>query len=109
MAARIAHHWGEVPFVTHVLEHSGLFQTSLSFIWTCMAIITMLYAGKISSRIWWYAGFTLLGGVCVKLLLVDLANAGTVAWTVSLIGIAVLVIAASYFSPIPPSREKTSS
>ena len=69
----------------------------------------MLYAGKIGSRVWWYAGFSLLGMVCAKLLLVDLANAGTVAWTASLIGISVLVIAASYFSPIPPSREKTSS
>ena len=109
MAARIAHHWGGVPFMADALRHSGMFQTTLSFIWTCIAIVTMLYAGKIGSRVWWYAGFSLLGMVCAKLLLVDLANAGTVAWTASLIGISVLVIAASYFSPIPPSREKKSS
>lgn len=109
MAARITHHWSGVPFVADALKHSGMFQTSLSFIWTSMAIGTMIYAGKRHSRAWWYAGFSLLCVVCAKLLLVDLANAGTVAWTVSLIGIALLVIAASYFSPIPPLREKSSS
>ncbi len=109
MAARIAYHWGGVPFTIEALKHSGMFQTSLSLIWTTIAIMTMISAGKMASRSWWYAGFSLLGVVCAKLLLLDLANAGTVAWTVSLIGTAVLVIAASYFSPIPPSRSKITS
>jgi uncharacterized membrane protein len=35
-------------------------------------------------------------------MLVDLSNKGTMLWTVSLIGIALLIIAASYYSPAPP-------
>lgn len=41
-------------------------------------------------------------------MMVDLSNKGTALWTVSLIGIALLIIAASYFSPAPPKEETAS-
>ncbi|HVK56645.1 MAG TPA: DUF2339 domain-containing protein, partial [Burkholderiales bacterium] len=53
----------------------------------------------------WFLGFSLLAVVGAKLLFVDLANVGTAAWTGSLIAIAVLVLAASYFSPAPPKAD----
>ena len=62
----------------------------------------MIRATRQGSRQGWYGGFALLAVVGVKLLAVDLANAGTAMWTGSLIGVALLVLAASYFAPVPP-------
>ena len=56
-------------------------------------------------RLLWQGGFALLGVVGAKLMLVDLANAGTLMWTGSLMGVALLVLAASYFAPVPPADE----
>ncbi len=44
----------------------------------------------------------LLGVVGLKLMLVDTAHVNTLGRTVSLLGVALLVIAASYFAPTPP-------
>src|SRR5512135_711837 len=41
-------------------------------------------------------------GGAMKLLFIDFANAGTISWTVSLIGVSLLVLAAGYFAPAPP-------
>jgi uncharacterized membrane protein len=49
-------------------------------------------------------GMGLLGVGGAKLLLVDLANSGTITWTASLIGVALLLLAAGYFAPAPPAR-----
>lgn len=102
LAARIAHHWGGVPFTAHALFHSALLQGMLTLLWSALAIGLMIRATRQSSRQGWYGGFALLAVVGVKLLAVDLANAGTAMWTGSLIGVALLVLAASYFAPVPP-------
>jgi uncharacterized membrane protein len=102
LAARIAYHWGDVPFVYEYLMHSYLMHAILSLIWTVTSISLMIYATQNSQRKVWFAGFSLLAIVGIKLMMIDLANKGTVMWTASLIGIALLVIAASYFSPTPP-------
>ncbi|HZW86953.1 MAG TPA: DUF2339 domain-containing protein [Gallionella sp.] len=105
LAARIAHYWGDVPFEHELLMHSYLMHAILSLIWTVTSISLMIYATQHSQRRVWFVGFGLLAIVGVKLMMIDLANKGTVMWTASLIGIALLVIAASYFSPAPPKHE----
>ena len=102
MAARIAHNWDEVPFVWTAMVDSRVAQSALSLIWTATALAMMIAATRRARRRLWFAGFTLLAAVGAKLLLVDLAHVGTIAWTASLLGIAMLVLAASYFSPAPP-------
>ncbi len=102
LAARLAYHWGDVPFEFDTLMHSFLMHAILSLIWTVTSISLMIYASQHSQRRVWFTGFSLLAVVGVKLMMIDLANKGTVMWTASLIGIALLVIAASYFSPAPP-------
>ncbi|HEX5337946.1 MAG TPA: DUF2339 domain-containing protein, partial [Gallionella sp.] len=67
----------------------------------------MVFASRANKRTLWFNGFGLLAIVGVKLMMIDLANKGTVLWTVSLIGIALLIIAASYFSPAPPKEQKS--
>lgn len=105
LAARIAHYWGDVPFEHELLMHSYLMHAILSVIWTVASISLMIYATQHSQRKVWFVGFSLLAIVGVKLMMIDLANKGTVMWTASLIGIALLVIAASYFSPAPPKHQ----
>ncbi len=101
-AARIAHHWGGVPFTPEAMFHSSMLQATLSLLWTSIAMGLMIFASQRALRALWFGGFGLLAVVGVKLMMVDLASKGTVTWTLSLIGIALLVIAASYFSPAPP-------
>jgi len=107
LAARIAHHWGGVPFEPHALFHSALLQGMLTLLWSALAIGLMIRATRQGSRQGWYGGFALLAVVGVKLLAVDLANAGTAMWTGSLIGVALLVLAAGYFAPVPPKAAES--
>lgn len=102
MAARLAHQWGGVPFAWHALRHSTLFQALLTLIWTVGSITTMIFASRAQQRGRWYAGFGLLAVVGAKLLLVDARDHGTLTWTATLLGVALLVLAASYFAPRPP-------
>ncbi len=102
LAGRIAHHWGGVPFEMHALMRSTLFQAILTIFWTITAIGTMIHASRRSLRELWFGGFGLLGIVGAKLLLFDATGRGTVTWTATLIGVALLVLAASYFAPLPP-------
>ncbi|HVK56147.1 MAG TPA: DUF2339 domain-containing protein, partial [Burkholderiales bacterium] len=105
MAARLGHHWAGVPFTVDALFKSLFVQSALSLLWTTAAIALMITATRKLDRSRWFLGFTLLAVVGAKLLFVDLANVGTVAWTGSLMAIAVLVLAASYFSPAPPKAD----
>jgi len=105
LAARIAHHWGGVPFEIGHLMDATLFQALLSLFWTVTAIAAMIHASRAGRRVRWFGGIALLGVVGAKLLLFDAAGRGTLAWTATLIGVAVLVLAAGYFAPLPPQRE----
>ena len=105
LAARLAHHWGGVPFETDALMRSALWQALLSLLWTTFAIALMIRAARTFQRESWFAGFGLLAFVGAKLLLVDLGHSDTGAWTASLIGIALLVLAAGYFAPAPPKED----
>ncbi len=104
-AARLTHHWGGVPFEGHALLASSMLQAGLSLLWTGIAMSVMVYASHSNQRSLWFNGFGLLAIVGIKLMMVDLSNKGTALWTISLIGIALLIIAASYFSPAPPKEE----
>lgn len=102
MAMRLAHHWGGVKFDAAALLASGLAQSTLSLLWTAFALTLMISATRKVMRQRWFMGFALLGVVGVKFMLIDVVNKGTVTWTLSLIGVGLLILAASYFSPAPP-------
>jgi len=106
LAARIVHAWADVPFEFAVMMSSTLFQMLLTLFWTVLSITTMIFASRRARRELWFGGFALLGVVGGKLLLFDAAGRGTLMWTGTLIGVAVLVLAASYFAPLPPREEE---
>ena len=102
LAGRIAHHWGGVPFAAGPLLQSTLFHALLTLLWTITAIATLILASRRGLRVAWFGGITLLGIVGAKLLLFDAAGRGTLTWAATLIGVALLVLAAGYFAPLPP-------
>lgn len=104
LTARIAHHWGGVPFEAHALFNSRMCQAMVTLLWTVLAIGAMINASRAALRSRWIGGMALLGVVGGKLLLVDAAGAGTLAWTGTLLGVALLVLAAGYFAPLPPKE-----
>jgi uncharacterized membrane protein len=104
LAARIAHHWGGVPFAAGPLLRSTLFHALLTLLWTVTAIATLIHASRRGLRVAWFGGITLLGIVGAKLLLFDAAGRGTLTWAATLIGVALLVLAAGYFAPLPPEE-----
>ena len=103
-AARAVHHWLGVPFHWDRLFDSVALQASWSILWALLALGMMIHATRSGLRTLWFAGFGLLGVVGLKLMLVDTAHVNTLGRTVSLLGVALLVIAASYFSPTPPKK-----
>ena len=107
-AARTMHHWLGVPFVWDRLIDSVALQASWSILWTLLALGLMIQATRRGLRTLWFAGFGLLGVVGLKLMLVDTAHVNTLGRTVSLLGVALLVIAASYFAPTPPKASEKS-
>ena len=76
----------------------------LTLFWTVTAISTLILASRRGLRVTWFGGITLLGIVGAKLLLFDAAGRGTLTWAATLIGVALLVLAAGYFAPLPPEE-----
>ena len=107
MAMRLAHHWGGVAFEADALIQSGFAQSILSLLWTALALAVMIRASNKRLRSEWFVGFGLLGVVGAKFVLIDVINKGTVTWTLSLIGVGLLILTASYFSPAPPKAPAT--
>jgi uncharacterized membrane protein len=99
---RTLHHWADVPFELDVMLRSVLVQAAFSLFWSVLALAIMVLATRKALRVLWLTGAALMGVVVVKLMLVDLSNAGTVERIVSFIGVGTLLLVIGYFSPVPP-------
>ncbi|MEM7537211.1 MAG: DUF2339 domain-containing protein [Chloroflexota bacterium] len=120
--------WGNMLYASVIL------QTTYSIVWSVLALLLMFGAqfvtqvkaiassnlvvrflqrfteGFIRTRhpqTAWFAGAVLLGLTVIKLFVVDLANAGTIARIVSFISVGLLILVVAYFAPIPPSGAET--
>ena len=102
MIARSTHHLGNVAFETEALWSSPIYQSVASITWTLIALGIMVTATRLKQRTAWIVGTALLGGVIVKLFLIDLADIGTVARIVSFIVVGLLILLIGYLSPLPP-------
>jgi uncharacterized membrane protein len=106
VVARTVHQWAGVTFDWGALLSSTSFQTSISLLWSSLALVLMALAARRGIRAWWMAGALLLGLVVAKLFLVELANTGTMARIVSFLGVGVLLLIIGYLAPLPP-RERS--
>ena len=106
VVARAVHFWGDVPWRLTAMQHSVLFQTAIAILWTLTAMVVMVVARRWASRRAWYTGAGLLGAVVLKLFLVDLSGAGTLARIISFLVVGGLMLVIGYYSPLPPRDNK---
>jgi uncharacterized membrane protein len=66
----------------------------------------MLLGHKHLKRVYWLTGAIILACDAVKLLLVDLSNAGTLARIGSFMGVGLIMILIGYFIPLPPTEKE---
>lgn len=99
---RIAHHFFGVEWDSVALFDSFVVQTGYAILWTVLALAAMVLAHRRRQRALWLTGAGLLGLVVVKLLLIDLSNAGGAERIVTFIVVGILMLVVGYFAPLPP-------
>jgi uncharacterized membrane protein len=99
---RVAHHFFSVAWNAEVLFASFVVQTGYAILWTLLALTIMVMAHRRVERPLWLAGAGLLGLVVVKLLLIDLSNAGGAERIIGFIVVGALMLVVGYFAPLPP-------
>ena len=99
---RVAHHFFGVPWDASALFNSFVVQTGYAILWTLLALSMMVLAHRRAQRPLWLVGAGLLGLVVVKLLLIDLSNAGGAERIIAFIAVGVLMLVVGYFAPLPP-------
>ena len=109
MLVRGFHHYGGVPYRFDAWVDSLAVETGITLLWTTTALVSMWIAARRGARLPWVAGAVLLGAVVVKLLIVDLSGAGTVARIVSFIGVGVLMLVIGYVAPLPTREVRHAS
>ncbi len=106
---RTCHHWGQVAWKAEALIASNLVQTSLSVVWSIVAIGLMMFGNRKKQRWVWIVGAGLIAVVVAKLFLVELAAKGSLARIVSFIVVGLLLLLVGYFAPLPPKQEAAAS
>jgi uncharacterized membrane protein len=104
---RSCHHFGHVAWQPDALITSNLVQTSLSVVWSIVAIGLMMAGNRNRQRWIWIIGACLIAVVVAKLFLVELAATGSLARIVSFIVVGVLLLLVGYFAPLPPKKKAT--
>ncbi len=101
---RVVHHFFDVPWDAWALFGSFVVQTGYAILWTLLALSLMLIAGRRKLRVLWLTGAGLLGLVVIKLLVIDLSNAGGAERIIAFIAVGILMLVVGYFAPLPPKR-----
>lgn len=99
---RVAHHFFGVNWDVASLFNSFVVQTGYAILWTVLALSLMLIAGRRKLRTLWLIGAALLGVVVLKLLLIDLSNAGGAERIIAFIAVGALMLIVGYLAPLPP-------
>lgn len=106
---RASHHWGNVAWNANALFNSNLVQTSLSIVWSMLAIGLMLFGNRSKHRWVWISGAGLITVVVAKLFLVELAASGSLARIISFIVVGLLLLLVGYLAPLPPKKSASNS
>jgi uncharacterized membrane protein len=105
MVVRSLYQWIGTPLWTAGAWSSDSVQTSLTIVWTLMALLLTVLSslGRLpQGRVLWVAGIGLLSLVVIKLLLVDLSNVAAIARVISFIGAGLIMLVIGYLAPLPP-------
>ncbi len=107
MLARSVSYYGDVIYSIDHLAQSNLFQTSLSIMYTFIALTVILYAKRHAARTIWMVGAGLQAFVVIKLLLVDMSRSGSLERIISFLVVGVLISLIGFIAPLPPKKEVT--
>ena len=100
--ARTVHHWRDVRWDAEALIDSTAFQSSLTILWTLIAVAAMVAGARSGRRAVWVWGGRWMAVVLVKLLAVDLNSLTAPGRAVSFIGTGVLLLVVGYLAPAAP-------
>ena len=100
--ARTVHHWRDVRWDAEALVDSTAFQSSLTILWTLIAVAAMVAGARSGRRAVWVWGGRWMAVVLVKLLAVDLSSLTVPGRAVSFIGMGVLLLVVGYLAPAAP-------
>jgi uncharacterized membrane protein len=103
MVIRTLHQWAGTPLWTSGAWDNDTVQTSLTIVWTLVALLLTVLASRHAQRLVWLAGIALLGVVVLKLVLVDLSKVGAIARVISFMGAGGLMLLIGYVAPLPPA------
>lgn len=106
LVVRSLHQWIGTPLWTAGAWSSDSVQTSLTIVWTLMALLLTVLSSRghlPEGRVVWVAGIGLLSLVVIKLLLVDLSHVAAIARVVSFIGAGLIMLVIGYLAPLPPA------
>jgi len=109
VALRGVHFYAEVPYPVERIAASDAFQTTVTILWTSVALLLMGAGTRRSLRVSWMFGAGLLAIVLLKLFFMDMSRLDLVARIVSFISVGVLMLVIGYFAPIPPKRMELES
>ena len=100
--ARTVHHWRDVRWDAEALIDSTAFQSSLTILWTLIALAAMVAGARSGRRAVWVWGGRWMAVVLVKLLAVDLNSLTAPGRAVSFVGTGVLLLVIGHLAPAAP-------
>jgi uncharacterized membrane protein len=76
-------------------------QAAISLLWSLLALGLLAFSRRRATRLAWNIGSGLLALTTAKLLVLDLAAAGTLARVVSFVGVGFLFLLVAFLMPAP--------
>lgn len=98
---RALHYYLATPMQGMQIWHNATVQLSFTLLWLILALLTMCIASKKQMRLLWLLGSSLIVIVAIKLLILDLANVGTLMRVLSFLLAGGLMLCIAYLAPMP--------
>lgn len=98
---RALHVYLGTPYNETGIWQDSTVQLSLTLLWAFLALITMQFASRRHLKGIWVLGGSILVLVNLKLVLLDLANIGTLSRVLSFLGAGLIMLIIAYIAPMP--------
>ena len=102
---RALHVYFDTPYNSIAIWQDATVQMSLTLLWVSLAFITMQFASRKKLKGVWLLGASVLVIVSLKLVLLDLANIGTLSRVLSFLGAGLVMLIIAYIAPMPEQQD----
>ena len=100
---RTLFYWFDIGYTPKAILDSVLAQTCISILWGICGMGIMILSSKKMWRPVWIAGAVIIGGLVIKLFVIDTSGIGTIERIVAFITVGIVLLITGYFAPVPPS------